>query len=148
MKDEMTVLLTEDDDGHAKLIQKNLKRVGIKNPIRRFKDGQEIIDFLFKKGDGPHRQSCAAYLLLLDIRMPKISGIEVLRQIKKDEELRKLPVIMVTTTDDPRDINLCHQLGCSNYITKPIDSEKFIEAIKQLGLFLMVVRLPELNGGS
>ena len=95
--------------------------------------------------NGHHRKSETAYLLLLDIRMPKVDGVEVLQQVKQDEELRKIPVIMITTTDDPREVENCHRLGCSNYITKPIDYDKFVESIKQLGLFLMVVEVPKLN---
>ena len=144
MGDQVTILLAEDDEGHAILIQKNLKRVGIQNPIIHFTDGQEVLDFLFVQGPGPHRKPGAAYLLLLDIRMPKVNGVEVLRQIKADENLCKIPVIMITTTDDPREVEHCHKLGCSSYVQKPIDSMKFIQAIQNLGLFLMVVRVPNI----
>lgn len=146
IKREFTIILAEDDEGHAKLIIKNLKRAGIRNNILHFKDGEETLDFLFKRGSGPHRVSGTAYLLLLDIRMPKVDGVEVLKEIKKDPELRKTPVIMVTTTDDPREVERCHRLGCSNYIAKPIDYDKFIEAIRRLGLFLLVVDIPKING--
>ncbi|MCP3931376.1 MAG: response regulator [Bacteroidetes bacterium] len=140
------ILVAEDDEGHANLIKKNLKRSGIVNKVLLFIDGQEIIDFLFRKGDGPHRKSGEAYVLLLDIRMPKIDGVQVLEQIKTDPNLKKLPVIMITTTDDPREIGNCHEMGCSNYITKPIDYENFVNAIRQLGLFLSVVQVPIING--
>lgn len=146
MKKEVVILIAEDDEGHASLIRKNLKRAGVSNEIQHFKDGQETLDFLMDTNNGHHRQSGTAYLLLLDIRMPKVDGVEVLRQIKDDEELRKMPVIMITTTDDPREVENCHRLGCSNYITKPIDYEKFVESIRQLGLFLMVVEVPTING--
>lgn len=146
MKQEVIILIAEDDDGHAELIKKNLRRTSISNEIIRFKDGQETLDFLFNKSDGANRESGKAYLLLLDIRMPKVDGVEVLRQIKQDKELKKMPVIMVTTTDDPREVERCHELGCNNYVTKPVVYEKFVNAIKQLGLFLMVVQVPQLNG--
>jgi CheY-like chemotaxis protein len=146
MKKEVVLLIAEDDDGHAELIRKNLHRAGISNELVRFRDGQETIDFLFSRGTGPRRKSDTAYILLLDIRMPKIDGIEVLRKIKADPELRTLPVIMLTTTDDPREIEKCHKLGCSNYITKPIDYEAFVNAIRQLGMFLLIVEIPKLNG--
>lgn len=146
MKKEVVILIAEDDEGHAALIKKNLKRAGISNEIMHFRDGAEALDFLMgSNGGGPHRKPNIAYLLLLDIRMPKVDGVEVLRQVKGHEELRKMPVIMITTTDDPREIENCHTLGCSNYITKPIDYEKFVESIRQLGLFLMVVEVPQLN---
>jgi CheY-like chemotaxis protein len=148
MKKEVVIVIAEDDDGHATLIQKNLKRAGILNEIIRFRNGLEVLDFLFCRGDGLQREPGKAYLLLLDIRMPKVDGIEVLQKVKADSELRKLPVLMVTTTDDPREIEKCHQLGCNSYVTKPIEYEKFMEAIRQLGLFLLVVQVPVLNGSN
>lgn len=146
MHADVTILVAEDDEGHANLIKKNLKRAGIINQVLLFRDGQEISDFLFKKGDGQKRKSGNAYILLLDIRMPKVDGIQVLEQIKADSNLKKLPVIMITTTDDPREIEMCHNIGCSSYITKPIDYENFVNAIRQLGLFLSVVQVPVING--
>lgn len=146
MKKEIVILITEDDIGHATLIMKNLKRAGFVNRFLHFKDGQEILDFLFRRGKGPHRVPATAYLLLLDIRMPKVDGIEILRQIKQDAELCKIPVIILTTTDDPREVERCHRLGCSHYITKPVDYDKFVDAISKLGLFLMVVEVPKING--
>ncbi len=146
-KNEVILLIAEDDEGHASLIMKNLKRAGISNNMLLFKDGQETLSFLFQKGNGPHRMPGARYLLLLDIRMPRVDGVEVLRQIKQDPQLCRLPVIMITTTDDPREVEKCHSLGCSNYITKPVDYDKFTRVIKQLGLFLLVVEVPRLDGG-
>jgi len=146
MNTEVVILIAEDDAGHASLIKKNLKRAGISNEIIHFKDGQETLDFLLHRGEGPHRVSDTGYLLLLDIRMPKVDGVEVLQQIKQDKELRKIPVIMITTTDDPREVEHCHSLGCSNYIAKPIDYDKFVESIRQLGFFLAVVEVPKING--
>jgi CheY-like chemotaxis protein len=146
MTNEVIILIAEDDAGHARLIEKNLQRVELHNSIIRFANGQDILDFLFMRGAGPKRAPDAAYLLLLDIRMPKVDGVEALRQIKADPELRKLPVVMLTTTDDPREVARCHELGCSNYIVKPVDYEKFTEAIKRLGLFISLVQVPALGG--
>ncbi|MBI2929263.1 MAG: response regulator [Verrucomicrobia bacterium] len=143
---EVVILIADDDAGHARLIEKNLGRAGLHNPVRRFENGQDILDFLFRRGPGAKRESDTPYLLLLDIRMPKVDGIEVLRQIKADAELRKLPVSMLTTTDDPREVERCHALGCNNYLVKPVDYDKFAEAITQLGLFISLVQVPELNG--
>ncbi len=145
MDSAFTVLIAEDDTGHASLIQKNLKRSGISNEILHFHDGEEALNFLFRRGDGPHRTDGIPYLLLLDIRMPKVDGVEVLRQVKENEELKKMPVIMLTTTDDPTEIERCHTLGCSNYISKPVDYEQFTQTIQQLGLFLRIVKIPILN---
>lgn len=138
----MVILITEDDEGHATLIRKNLRRSGITNEIRHFNDGQGVLDFLLGQGAGDHRKEGVSYLILLDIRMPKVDGIEVLRQIKGNEQLKTIPVIMITTTDDQRDVENCHYLGCNNYITKPVDYDKFVAAIRQLGLFLTIVEVP------
>jgi CheY-like chemotaxis protein len=146
--EEVVILIAEDDEGHAALIQKNLKRAGLRNEFMRFRDGQEVLDFLFRQGDGPHRKPACQYLLLLDIRMPKVDGVDVLRRVKASPDLRKMPVVMITTTDDPQEVDRCHDLGCSSYITKPIDYDKFVAAIRQLGLFLMVVKLPQINGSD
>ncbi|MBN1348122.1 response regulator [candidate division KSB1 bacterium] len=146
MKQEVKIIIAEDDDGHAALIQRNLKRAGVLNDIIRFPDGQETLDYLFQRSEYKNRVNGIPLLLLLDIKMPKIDGVEVLRQIKADSRMRKIPVIMITTTDDPREVAKCHELGCSNYITKPIDYDKFVEAIRKLGLFLLVVEVPAING--
>ncbi|MDY6833233.1 MAG: response regulator [Chloroflexota bacterium] len=148
MNEQVVILIAEDDMGHASLIQKNLKRAGITNQIIHFKDGQEALDFLFEKGDGPHRVIGTPYLLLLDIRMPRVDGVQVLERIKGDRVLKKMPVIMLTTTDDPREIDKCHTLGCSHYITKPIDYDKFVATIRELGLFLAVIQVPAIGGES
>jgi len=142
---KVTILIAEDDDGHAELIEDHLRDVGILNPITRFKNGQEIWDFLSKSGSGPHREYKQAYLVLLDIRMPKMDGIEVLRRIKEDAVLHPLPVIMLTTTNDPREIKECYDLGCNSYVTKPVNYQQFTDALKRLGLFLMIIQVSPIN---
>ncbi len=146
MNNEVIILVADDDAGHARLIEKNLARAGLHNPIQRFEDGQQILDFLLRRGTGPKRVTGVPYLLLLDIRMPKVDGVEVLRQLKADVDLRKIPVVMLTTTDDPREVSRCHELGCAHYIVKPVDYEKFAETIKQMGLFFALVQVPPVNG--
>jgi CheY-like chemotaxis protein len=143
---QMEILIVEDDAGHARLIEKNLTRAGMENRIRRFENGQKILDFLFRRGEAPHRAEEAPYLILLDIHMPQVDGVEVLRQIKGDSELRRIPVIMLTTTDDPREVERCHDIGCSSYIVKPVDYDKFAEAITSLGLYISLVQIPEISG--
>ncbi|MGZ8901422.1 MAG: response regulator, partial [Limisphaerales bacterium] len=115
MKKEVKILIADDDTGHARLIEKNLRRVGLHNSIDRFENGQEVLDFLFRRGEKRKASRENGYLLLLDVRMPKVDGVEVLKLIKDDPELRKIPVIMLTTTDDPREVARCHALGCSSY---------------------------------
>lgn len=144
MQSEVTILIAEDDDGHATLIRKNLRRAGIEQEMLHFHDGQEILDFLFKRSP-VHISDGKSYVLLCDIRMPKVDGVEVLRQIKASPALCGIPVIMITTTDDPKDVDQCHLLGCSNYITKPVDYDKFVQSIRQLGVFLSLVEVPTMN---
>jgi len=148
LNSEVVILIAEDDEGHAGLICKNLVRAGIVNDLIHFKDGLAVVNFLFKTGQGPHRELGKAYILLLDIRMPALDGVEVLTRIKADPELRKLPVIMITTTDDPREVEKCHALGCNSYISKPIEYDEFVNAIRQLGLYLAIVQVPRVNGGN
>jgi CheY-like chemotaxis protein len=145
MKKEGVILIAEDDEGHFELIKRSLQRAGVCNQILRFADGQETLDFLFVRGDGPKRESDKEYLLLLDIRMPKIDGVEVLEKVKQDPELKKIPVIMLTTTGDPRMIERCHKLGCSVYIVKPVEYQDFADAVRKVGLLLSVVEVPQIG---
>ncbi|PAW67142.1 MAG: hypothetical protein B9S34_06150 [Opitutia bacterium Tous-C1TDCM] len=134
-----TILIADDDEGHAILIRENLEAAGLPNPILHFRDGQAILDFFARL---PSADLPATYLVLLDIRMPKVDGIEVLRRLKADPELCKLPVIMLTTTDDTREVERCYELGCNVYIQKPVDYDRFAEAIRRLGLFVSLFVLP------
>jgi len=146
MKVEPVILIVEDDEGHAILIRENLTAAGLNNDMLHFRDGQAVLDFFFKPAGNPAYVHGQMYLVLLDIRMPKVDGIEVLRRLKADSSLRKLPVIMLTTTDDTREVERCHQLGCSVYIKKPVDYDKFAEAIRRLGMFVTLMLVPPVNG--
>jgi len=146
-KNNVVLLIADDDDGHARLIEKNLRRAALSNHMERFADGQQLLDFLFQRGDR-HRENDRSYLLLLDIRMPKVDGVQVLRLIKEDPTLRKIPVIMLTTTDDPREVERCHEFGCSHYIVKPVDYLLFADAISKLGSFITLVQVPEITLGT
>lgn len=138
----LTLLLAEDDEGHANLIRRNLQRAGFANDLIHCKDGQEILDYVRGENAYADRVLADHLLLLLDINMPKVDGIEVLRQLKADPRWTTIPVIMLTTTDDPREVERCYELGCNVYVTKPVSYDEFIEAVKRLGLFLQVVKLP------
>jgi CheY-like chemotaxis protein len=118
MRHDTVIILAEDDEGHAGLIIRNLRRTGIDNEILHFKNGEETLNFLLRHNGGSHRKEGVSYVLLLDLRMPKVDGIEVMRQIKQDSQLKNIPVIVITTTDDPGEIELCYALGCSSYIVK------------------------------
>lgn len=138
------ILVAEDDIGHFELIKRNLWRSCVDNEILYFKDGQEILDFLFKTGSGQIRKDNTTYILLLDIRMPKVDGREVLRKIKTDEKLKNIPVIMLTTTDNASEIEHCYNLGCNFYMVKPVDYNKFMATVENMGAFLSScgVRVP------
>lgn len=138
----VTLLLVEDDPGHARLIERNLRRAHITNEIVVFGDGQEAVDYLFKENGYSGARHAAPLLVLLDLNLPGLDGYQVLGRLKADERTRHIPVIILTTTDDPREIERCYALGCNVYITKPVEYEQFTEAIRKLGLFLSVVKIP------
>jgi CheY-like chemotaxis protein len=145
MDRDVNILIAEDDSGHAFLIKTNLNRAGISNNIIILKDGQEVMDFMNGKSRDECRESGKAYLLLLDIRMPKIDGIEVLRKMKGSEELKEIPVVMITTSDDPKEIKECHWIGCNGYIKKPVEYNKFVEAVRNLGFYLRIIEIPKVE---
>jgi CheY-like chemotaxis protein len=139
---QVTIVMVDDDEGHLELVRRNLRRSGINNPVVALHSGIQALDYVLRRGAYANRTGNGDLLVLLDINMPGLDGVEVLRQIKADPEAKKIPVLMLTTTDDPREINRCYELGCNIYITKPVDPMAFIEAIQRLGLFLSVVNLP------
>jgi CheY-like chemotaxis protein len=143
----LDILLVEDDDGHAELITDILKETCQGKPVRWFKDGQAIVDFLFAPGKIPTSLTGYAAVLILDIRIPKLDGIEVLRRIKLDAGLKNIPVIMLTTTDDPEEVARCYRLGCNAYICKPVDIEQFTRMISSLGGFINIMKVTMLNPG-
>ncbi|MET1029205.1 MAG: response regulator [Dongiaceae bacterium] len=136
--------MIEDDEGHARLIEKNLRRAGVFNEVRHFVDGTSSLDFLLNFRASEPRP----LLVLLDLNLPDMAGTDVLAKLKADDHLKCTPVIVLTTTDDQREIQRCYELGCSVYITKPVNYESFAEAIRQLGLFLSVISVPEVAGGK
>lgn len=139
----VSIVMIEDDEGHARLIEKNIRRAGISNDIRHFADGTSALAHLFDAPDGPRHSGPA--LVLLDLNLPDMSGTSILEKIKQDEHLHRTPVVVLTTTDDKIEIDRCYDLGCNVYITKPVNYESFSEAIRQLGLFLAVIQVPEVD---
>lgn len=139
---EVSILIVEDDAGHARLIEKNLKRAKISNQITRVENGQEALDFLHSEGSFEGIERPSPLLVLLDLNMPVLDGYQVLERMKADPDTKKIPVVVLTTTDDAREVARCYQLGCSVYITKPVDYDSFCEAIQQLGFFMSIVTVP------
>ncbi len=138
----VTILLVEDDPGHARLIEKNLRRAGIANDIIVLGDGQQAVDYLLKQAAFRDDSSPPPVLILLDLNMPVLDGYQVLRIIKSQERTKSIPVAVLTTTDNPQEVARCYELGCNVYITKPVDYAAFSEAIRRLGLFLSIVKVP------
>jgi len=138
----LTLVLVEDDPGHALLIEKNLRRAGIANNIVKLDDGQKAVDFLFRQGEYQGDGHPEPFLILLDLNLPVLSGYQVLQAIKNDARTKTIPVVILTTTDNPHEISRCYELGCNVYIAKPVEYADFSEAIKKLGLFLSIVRVP------
>ena len=133
----LLVLLAEDDDGHATLIQRNLRRGGMHNRIVRLRNGDEVIECFAR-----HNGTAAELVLLLDIHMPGRNGIEVLRSLKAVHRSADVPVVMLTTSSDPAEIDLCYRLGCSFFVTKAVDYAVFSDTVQRLGALLRDVELP------
>jgi CheY-like chemotaxis protein len=133
------IVMVEDDEGHARLIEKNIRRANINNEIAHFTSGGEALDYLFS----PAVRENGPLLVLLDLNLPDMQGTDILAKLKGDEHLRRSPVVILTTTDDKVEIQRCYDLGCNVYITKPVDYESFAVAIRQLGLFLAVIQVPD-----
>jgi len=145
MKKDCIILIAEDDDDHFVITKNNFQRAGISNEIQRFKDGEEILNFLFDNEGKPKISQEKEFLLMLDVIMPKIDGVKVLEKIKNTESLKKMPVIMLTTVDDPDIVRQCHELGCSVYIVKPLQRDDFLDSARKVGSFLSVVETPKLG---
>lgn len=138
----VTILLVEDDPGHARLIERNLRRAHVTNDIVTLGDGQQAIDYLFKEHAYAGATHALPLLLLLDLNLPGLDGTQVLTRLKADVRTRHIPVIILTTTEEPYEIQRCYALGCNIYLTKPVEYEQFAEAMRKLGPFLSIVKLP------
>lgn len=138
---EIVILIAEDDDGHAELIKEGLEESGVCNQMIRFSNGEEVWQFFTRTDGHPIHDKRKNYLLLLDLHMPKMDGLDVLKNMKSNENLKDIPIMILTTTDDPREVEACYKIGCNMYITKPVDFIKFTETLRRLGLFLQVVKI-------
>lgn len=137
-----TLVIVDDDVAHSVLIQRHLKKIEIDYEIVSLQSGQQALDFVFSEGDFRGKTECLAMLMILDINMPGINGVEVLKKIKSSELTRHIPIIMFTTADDPKEIDDCYKLGCNAYIVKPVDHAGFVEKIRELGAFLKISQHP------
>ena len=142
MATPVIIVMIEDDEGHARLIERNIRRSGVNNEIKPFTDGTSAVNYLFGKDGSGIELKGQALLILLDLNLPDMTGIEILRQVKENKYLKSTPVVVLTTTDDSQEIKRCYELGCNVYITKPVNYESFANAIRQLGLFFSVIQVP------
>jgi CheY-like chemotaxis protein len=141
----VSIVMIEDDEGHARLIERNIRRSGINNEIIPFTSGTPALEY-FLGGPGKSAlEKGKGYLVLLDLNLPDMSGVEILRRLKEMPQTERIPVVVLTTTDDKTEIQRCYDLGCNVYVTKPVNYENFAHAIRQLGLFFTVVQVPEIG---
>jgi CheY-like chemotaxis protein len=142
--EKVEILLAEDNDRDAEMTLRALRKNNLGNSVHRVKDGAEALDFLFRTGEYADREpDSLPRLILLDLKMPKLDGIEVLKRIKSEERMRSLPVVIMTSSNEERDVVESYRLGVNSYIVKPIDFPKFIEVVASIGLYWVVVnRMP------
>jgi DNA-binding response OmpR family regulator len=138
----VTIVMIEDDEGHARLIERNIRRAGVTNEIVPITNGHEALEYLLGADGTGSVNSRRALLVLLDLNLPDASGVDILQKIKSNAHLKRTPVVVLTTTDDEREIQRCYDLGANVYITKPVNYESFAHAIRQLGLFVSVMQVP------
>ena len=139
----VTIIMVEDDEGHARLIERNIRRAGVNNEIMPFVNGKDALAFLLGPDGSGQVSSGRQLLILLDLNLPDMTGVDILSKIKANPHLKRSPVVVLTTNDDSREIQRCYDLGANVYITKPVDYEGFANAIRQLGLFFAVMQVPE-----
>ena len=141
-----TILLVEDNPDDEALTLRALKRNNILNEVIVARDGAEALDYLFARGAYSSRDtSKQPEVILLDLKLPKVDGLEVLQQIRQDERLRRLAVVILTSSNEERDIIAGYDLGANSYIRKPVDFNQFMEAVRQLGLYWLVLNVSAPN---
>lgn len=142
MKDDAVILIAEDDDGHFSLMERNLLRSGISNRMIRFVDGQQAYDFLNQLKNPSFAHSKHPCLLILDIRMPKMDGMQILESVKTDPQLKIIPVVMLTTAGNQQAIDNCLKSGCNMFVTKPTEYDQFVQSMDRIGHFLSIIEVP------
>jgi two-component system response regulator len=143
------ILLVEDNPDHEALTLRALRKAGLANPVVVARDGAEALDFLFGTGSYAGRKtSDMPQTVLLDLKLPKVDGLEVLQRMRSDERTRLIPVVVLTSSDEEKDLVASYQYGANSYIRKPVDFVEFVEATRQLGLYWLVLNEPPLPSKS
>lgn len=136
------ILLAEDSPNDVELILTGLAEHHLANQVVVARDGAEALDYLFRRGPYAGRTGAEPMLILLDVNMPRVGGLEVLKQIKEDERLRPIPVVMLTSSREERDVMAGYQNGANAYVVKPVAFDEFVSAVKQIGLFWLLINEP------
>ena len=142
MNSDQPIMLIEDDHGHARLIEKNLLRSGMGNQVIHIDDGVKALDHLLPALPGDQEGQPLPALILLDLNLPGCDGFEVLERLKQAERTRGIPVIILSTTDNPAEVTRCYELGCNLCLTKPVDYALFADCVHRLAMLLAIVNLP------
>jgi CheY-like chemotaxis protein len=142
MNEFKRILLVEDDPKDIELTLNALGGHNLANDVQVARDGAEALDYLYRRGDFADRPDGNPVLILLDLKMPRMSGIEVLRQLKSDETMRTIPVVILTSSRESLDLETCYQLGINAYVVKPVDFHEFVNAVKELGIFWGLINEP------
>jgi len=139
---DQTILIVEDNPDDELLIMRTLKKINVVNRVEIVRDGAEALDYVFKTGKYANRNSRDPAVILLDIKLPKVSGLEVLERVRADGRTRRLPVVMLTSSDEQEDMVKSYDLGCNSYVRKPVEFDQFTEAVSKLGLYWLLVNEP------
>jgi CheY-like chemotaxis protein len=138
----LQVLMADDDDGHATLVRRNLLRAGVNLAPIHLRDGQELLDYVYRRDPWTDRLQHDALAMILDLNMPRLDGVEVLRQLKTDRDVARFPVFVLTTTDNPFEIDRCYDLGAAVCLVKPVDYGAFATMVQRLAHLLVHARMP------
>lgn len=143
MQNEVELLLVEDNPDHAEMTIRALERNNIANKITHLMDGEKALDFIFARGSYADRKvGHLPKVILLDLKMPKINGVEVIEVLKSDERTKKIPIVVLTSSGEDPDIQKCYNLGVNSYIVKPVQFEKFMKTVNDLGLYWLMLNQP------
>ncbi len=141
---EVEILFAEDSMDDAALTIRALKKSGLSNKLFHVKDGEEALDFLYRRGAYADRSTALHLkLILLDLKMPKVNGMQVLEQVKADSQFHNIPVVILTSSKEDPDIKRCYDAGANSYIVKPVDSDNFFQTIKELSFYWMISNVPQ-----
>jgi two-component system, response regulator len=137
--EQIEILLVEDNDRDAELTTRALKKSGVANHILRVRDGQQALDYLFRTGEFAGRNEIVPRMVLLDLKMPRVDGIEVLRAVKADERTKRIPIIVMTSSQEEKDVAQTYDLGVNSYVVKPVDFAAVADTVRQAGYYWLAI---------